>query len=87
MSHEIIVEPNGMARFIYGDDIAEVMRDVGLLSVDRASHVEPTSDGQWSADMSPVGGPELGPFTTRREALATEVAWLKANDIPVPVEV
>jgi hypothetical protein len=87
MSHEVIVEPNGMVRFIYDDDLASVMQDVGSLSVARASHVEPTSDGRWSADMSPVGGPMLGPFDTRSEALTREVDWLNAHDVPVPVEV
>jgi hypothetical protein len=27
--------------------------------------------------MSPVGGPVLGPFRLRRDALAAEVAWLE----------
>ena len=83
MSHEVIVEPNGMVRFIYDDDLASVMQDVGSLSIARASHVEPVSGG-WRADMSPVGGPALGPFATRKEALAKEVAWLKLHGIPVP---
>lgn len=46
-------------------------------SIRRASHVEPTSDGQWTADMSPSLGPVLGPFPTRGEALAQEKAWLE----------
>jgi len=34
------------------------------------------------ADMMPVGGPVIGPFSTRAEALEAERAWLLANDIP-----
>ena len=85
MSHEVIVEPNGMMRFIYDDDLASVMQDIGSLSVARASHVEP-GEGGWYADMSPVGGPKFGPFTTRKVALQFEVNWLKLEGIPVPKE-
>jgi len=31
----------------------------------------------WAADLAPVGGPVLGPFARRADALAAEVAWLK----------
>lgn len=55
------------------------MSEMGPFKIRRASHVEPTAEGLWEADMSPVHGPTLGPFATRKEALAAEVAWLKAN--------
>lgn len=42
----------------------------------RASHVEPHSGGGWVADLYPAGGPLLGPFRFRWQALAAEVAWL-----------
>ena len=45
----------------------------------RASHVEPDPDGRWQADLRPVGGPVLGPFDRRSEALAAELAWLEAH--------
>ena len=32
--------------------------------------------GGWRADLSPVGGPQLGPFRRRSEALRAEAAWL-----------
>ena len=32
---------------------------------------------QWAADMAPSGGPVLGPFESRTEALAAEVKWLQ----------
>lgn len=50
--------------------------------ISRASHVEPTGNGtQWHADMSPVGGPTLGPFERRCDALAAEVQYLLQNVI------
>ena len=39
----------------------------------------PTPDGRWTADMTPVGGPVLGPFDRRSEALEAEHAWLEAH--------
>lgn len=69
-------------RFIYNDELQGLMTQ-GQAVTRRASHVEPDGAG-WTADMSPVGGPKLGPFTTRGEALQEEVAWLKAHGIPTP---
>jgi hypothetical protein len=52
---------------------------LGRLSIARGSHVEPTADGRWTADLSPAGGPLLGPFERRSQALAAEVAWLETH--------
>lgn len=65
-------DPDGTALAIYGEAID--LRELGATSIRRASHVEPTPDGDWTAAM--VGGPVLGPYPTRSEALAAEVAWL-----------
>ena len=32
--------------------------------------------GPWLVDLAPSGGPVLGPFASRREAIAAEEAWL-----------
>jgi hypothetical protein len=77
-------EGNGEIRFIYDDTVAEVAKEVGPLTIKRASHVEPSGE-QWVADMSPVGGPMLGPFKTRSEALADERRWLMDWNIPKPL--
>jgi hypothetical protein len=71
---EIVVHPDGTAQCVYSEDIN--LSTLGLLSILRASHVEPTAAGQWLADLSPVGGPTLGPFSQRSQALAAEQAWL-----------
>ena len=77
---KFIIRPDGTVTGIYADKFAPVLRSLGEVKVRRASHVEPTEDGQgWAADMSPVGGPMLGPFPLREEALAAEVAWLNEH--------
>ena len=48
----------------------------GKLRITRASHVEPDAAGCWSADMGPSGGPVLGPYSSRSEALQAERGWL-----------
>lgn len=70
----------GVVRAIYADELAEVLGDLGgAPGIRRASHVEPRADGQWEADLGPVGGPVLGPFRFRRDALAAEVQWLERH--------
>lgn len=68
-------DTNGTATTVYTEAVP--LTELGAVRCTRASHVEPTSDGQWTADMGPVGGPVLGPYTLRSEALAAEVAWLE----------
>ena len=51
----------------------------GLLSIQRASLVEPDAKGGWWADLMPVRGPKLGPFQRRSEALQAEECWLEEH--------
>ncbi len=71
---ELHIAPTGGIRCVYSEHVN--LHELGRLSIQRGSHVEPTSDGQWTADLSPVHGPILGPFTTRTAALSAEEAWL-----------
>ena len=73
---ELVVSVDGVARCIY--DEALDLREIGRLSITRASHVEPDRDGFWWADMGPVDGPVLGPYGSRSEALRVEREWLMA---------
>ena len=68
----VVVTPEGIVRTLYHEEWA--LAALGLLHIERASHVEPTPEGQWLAQI--IGGPVLGPFPTRSEALAAEVDWL-----------
>ena len=74
---EILVSVLGNAKCVYSDAIP--LSQLGKLSIHRASHVEPNSDGQWLADLSPIEGPVLGPFEKRKDALAAELVWLRDN--------
>ena len=73
----ITVQPNGDLRMIYYDEISTLLT-LGESRIVRASHVEPDAMG-WTADMSPVNGPTLGPFALRQDALDAEVKWLQAE--------
>lgn len=70
----LILHPDGTAQGRYDDRLP--LRSLGPQTIQRASHVEPTPHGQWQADLAPVGGPVLGPYPTRAEALEAEAAWL-----------
>jgi hypothetical protein len=74
---ELVIAPDGHARAIYGEAID--LRALGPLAIVRASHVEPTPDGRWSADLRLVRGPVLGPFAQRSQALEAEHQWLRAH--------
>ena len=65
---QIVIRADGNGRCLYGEAID--LQQLGALAVARASNVEPNAIGHWMADLSPVGGPKLGPFATRSNALA-----------------
>ncbi len=74
---KVKVRPDGSVVHIYSDKVN--LSGIGKATIKRASHVEPDENNKWEADMSPSGGKVLGPFDTRSEALAAEVAWLEEN--------
>ena len=80
---ELVVGCDGGVRCIY--DEALDLREIGKLQITRASHVEPDADGNWFADMGPSGGPVLGPYSSRTEALAAEMGWLAARLHPMAI--
>jgi hypothetical protein len=74
---KLLVGPDGTVRAIYDEAIDLAM--LGKPTIKRASSVEPDERGRWTADLSPVGGPVLGPFDLRSEALEAERDWLERH--------
>ncbi len=71
---QLVIDNSGNVRCVYGEEVDLSL--IGELTIRRGSHVEPTEDGQWIADLSPVNGPCLGPFKSRSQALSAEADWL-----------
>lgn len=78
---QLVVAPGGLVRAIYSEEIA--LDALGPPRITRASAVEPDHRGRWFADLRAMGGPVLGPFDRRSEALTAEVAWLEGNWLQV----
>ena len=77
MAEEFVFKiSHGVIETIYDDRLADFLA-AGKTTITRASFVEPDPRGGWSADLAPSGGPILGPFALREEALAAEKAWLE----------
>jgi hypothetical protein len=73
----LIIAPDGLITAIYDDELADLLEEASTKTITRASFVEPTANGQWEADLAPSGGPVLGPFKLREEALIAERKWLE----------
>lgn len=83
-----ISKADGTARFLY-EQVSSALGEPrarrlienfgGQPVIRRASHVEPTPEGQWTANMAPSGGTVLGTFNLRQDALCAEVEWLEAR--------
>ena len=80
---EIVITADGNIRCLYGEAVD--LHVLGQLEIRRGSHVEPTEDGFWTADLLPVGGPVLGPYPNRSEALTAEREWLQQNWLVSPM--
>lgn len=74
---ELVIEVRGQVRYVY-EELVD-LSSLGPASIMRASHVEPDHKGCWNADLSPLDGPQLGPFACRSQALAAETAWLRKH--------
>lgn len=79
---QLVILPSGTVRCVYGESID--LNKLGAISISRGSHVEPDHDGQWMADLSPVDGPQLGPFARRSDALKAEAKWLNSRWLVPP---
>ncbi len=74
---QLVINRNGSIRCLYGEEMD--LSALGQPAITRGSYVEPTKDGRWMADLSPTGGPCLGPFVSRSQALNAERLWLEEN--------
>lgn len=74
---QLVIGSTGSITCVYDEAID--LAELGRLEITRASHVEPDENGRWTADMSPVAGPVLGPFDQRSQALDAERQWLEAR--------
>ena len=81
---ELLITPAGHIRTVYTEAID--LPALGALHLRRASHVEPDAQGRWWADLAPVGGPHLGPYTCRSQSIRAESDWLivRLGDLPPP---
>lgn len=86
-SKSIIIKPDGTILFVYDDRLLTILEE-GDANVVRASHVEPIKFrpigglmelSGWQADLTPIGGPILGPFLYRSEAISKEIKWIEEN--------
>jgi hypothetical protein len=73
----LVIQPDGTIRAVYSEEID--LSALGHSVITRASHVEPDEHGRWHADLTPVGGPLLGPFKRRSVALEAELNWLETH--------
>jgi hypothetical protein len=74
---DLVIDGRGQVRCVYGEAIDLAV--LGRPAIRRASHVEPDESGSWHADLALADGPMLGPFTSRSQALAAELAWLERH--------
>jgi hypothetical protein len=70
--------PAGTIEVMYHDALRPLLT-AGEGHIRRASRVEPTAEGSWTADLTPMRGPVLGPYLTRADALTAETEWLTQN--------
>ena len=76
---QLVITPSGAVRCVYSGEID--LAALGSPIITRASHVEVDDQNRWWADLSPVNGPRLGPFSfaCRNQALDAERRWLESH--------
>ena len=77
---QMVIERDGTVRCLYSEE--HELHLLGGQSIARGSHVEPSSEGRWTAGLSPVNGPVPGPYRHRSDALAAERQGLEEHWLP-----
>lgn len=80
-----ILVRNGKVITLYDDEVAKALQK-GLQAtaeIRRVSHVESIPGEnekiEFTADLSPIGGPVLKGFDTYQAAVESEIAWIQSN--------
>jgi hypothetical protein len=75
----LYIRPGGNTQCIYDEKLN--LGEIGAIAIRRASHVEPDprAPGNWFVDLSPVSGPVVREFNTRKDALDYEIAWIESR--------
>ena len=73
----LTIRPEGSLIAIYTEALDLV--SLGDIQIRRVSHVEPDERGQWWADLSPIHGPILGPYSNRSQALNAEHQYITSR--------
>ena len=73
------VSKDGCVTGIYDERLD--LAGLGRVVISRASMVEPDGQGRWWADLALSGGPVLGPFARRSEALDAERRWIETYQL------
>ena len=82
---DVVIKPDGSVHCIYGETLP--LARLGKLHITRASHVEPTSEGNGLPIFRRSVVQFSGRSISEREALVAEVDWLKTNwlnDLSIP---
>ena len=76
---ELLMTPAGSIRCVYGEAVD--LSELGRLSIQRGSHVEPTSDGRWTADLSPVAAGEIFEAGGQAQSNAYDIEMHYISDV------
>ena len=84
---ELLITADGSTQYIHSDEAAAFCEELPLRT-QRASTIEPDEQGQWWVDLSPVGGPRLGPYapSQRARAVKDEIEWVRQHVLHLAAE-
>ena len=74
----LVIRKTGAVEYVHDDALVRVCAALSPPKITRASHIEPDCSGQWWVDLSPCGGPKLGPYPSDQyqQARRDEDDWI-----------